>query len=219
MPLVINPSAPIIATASTKACPASWRSLFNPALVKDSFGERDDAALLRRIGQGDREAFAQFYERFSGLLFSVIVRILNDTNEAEDVAQEAFVQIWDRAHSYDPALGKPLSWVLTLARNKAIDRLRALQRRFRFVEEVADQTVEPPGGQQRESAFNRDQVALLRIAVSGLSAEQRQAIEMAFFGGMTQNEIAESLQQPLGTIKARIRRGMLKLRDSLEGRL
>lgn len=179
----------------------------------------DYAALLQRLGQGDREAFAQFYERFSGLLFSVIVKVLNDVKETEDVTQEVFLHIWDKARSYDPAVGKPLNWILTLTRNKAIDRLRALRRRFRFVEETTEQTPEPANPPEREPVFDQDRVTILRSAVNGLPSEQRRAIEMAFFGGMTQNEISETLQQPLGTIKARIRRGMLKLRDSLEGRL
>jgi RNA polymerase sigma-70 factor (ECF subfamily) len=178
----------------------------------------DDATLLQRIGQSDREAFAQFYERFSGLLFSVIVKVLNDVKETEDVTQEVFLHIWDKAVSYDPAVGKPLNWILTLTRNKAIDRLRALRRRFRFVEETTEQTREPANPPEREPVFDRDRVAILRSAVNGLPGEQRRAIEMAFFGGMTQNEISEALKQPLGTIKARIHRGMLKLLNSLEDR-
>jgi RNA polymerase sigma-70 factor (ECF subfamily) len=177
----------------------------------------DDAQLLLRVAGRDREAFAQLYDRFGGLLYSTILRVLNHHDEAADVLQDVFIQIWDKAGAYNPALGKPFSWALTLARNKAIDRLRSLRRRYSFIEEVTHEmdeevrvTVTSP-----EEPFNQDQTALIRAAVAALPLEQRQAIEMAFLGGLTQNEIAESLQQPLGTIKARIRRGMLKLRDSL----
>lgn len=177
----------------------------------------DDAHLLHRIGQRDRQAFAQLYDRYAGVLYSTIFRVLNNPDETADVLQEVFLQIWDKAGAYDPALGRPFSWALTLARNKAIDRLRSLRRRYEFIEEITVETEEPdprfavgPG-----EVFSQDQATLIRSAVATLPLEQRQAIEMAFLGGLTQLEIASTLNQPLGTIKARIRRGMLKLRDLL----
>ncbi|MEY2409539.1 MAG: hypothetical protein QOF48_2209, partial [Verrucomicrobiota bacterium] len=176
----------------------------------------DDAQLLRRIARRDRAAVSQLYDRYSGVLYSTVLRILNNPAEAEDVLQDVFVQIWNKAPSYDSALGKPFNWAMTMTRNKAIDRLRSLRRHYLFIGEI---TVE--GEDSREAAlrpddvFDSDQVATVRSAVATLPLEQRQAIEMAFLGGMTQNEIADALRQPLGTVKARIRRGMLKLRDSL----
>ena len=177
----------------------------------------DDALLLQRVAHRDRQAFSQLYDRYSGVLYATVLRVLNSPEEANDVLQEVFVQIWDKAATYDPALGKPFNWALTMARNKAIDRLRSLKRRYQFIGEI---TVEMEEETQSHSAgpdevFNQEQATLIRSAVSTLPLEQRQAIEMAFLGGMTQNEIADTLRQPLGTIKARIRRGMLKLRDTL----
>jgi RNA polymerase sigma-70 factor (ECF subfamily) len=175
-----------------------------------------DVELLRRIAGGDQAAFAQFYDLYSNLLFSFAVKILNDAKEAEDVLQEGFLQIWDKAAMFDAALGKPSSWAITLVRNKCIDRIRASQRRIRFVEEAAGASVvDAPTA--NESVHGREKAALVRSAIAALPSEQRSAIEMVFFGGLTQIEISESLREPLGTIKARIRRGMLKLRDKLEG--
>ena len=178
----------------------------------------DDAQLLQRIAQRDRQAFSQLYDRYAGVLYSTTIRILNDPEEASDVLQDVFLQIWEKAGSYDPHLGKPFNWALTLTRNKAIDRLRALKRRYSFIDEVTEEFAEEanPRRAWNEEFMTSDRAALIRAAVETLPLEQRQAIEMAFLGGMTQNEISKTLNQPLGTIKARIRRGMLKLRDSLK---
>jgi len=178
----------------------------------------DDAQLLQRVGKRDREAFSLLYDRYSGVLYSTILRVLNNPDEAADVLQEVFVQIWDKAGGYDPALGKPFNWALTMARNKAIDRLRSLKRRYSFIEEITDETEEtgPAVAAIPDDVFTRDQAALIRSAVGTLPLEQKQAIEMAFLGGLTHEQIADELNQPLGTIKARIRRGMLKLRESLK---
>ena len=191
----------------------------DPGSVNNPLTTTDDVQLLRRVSQRDREAFSQLYDRYSGILYSTVFRVLNHPDEASDVLQDVFVQIWDKAATYDPALGKPFSWALTMARNKSIDRLRALKRRYSFIEEVTHEMAEeahaPLSGP--DEVFTHEQAAVIRSAVATLPLEQRQAIEMAFLGGLTQNEIAASLNQPLGTIKARIRRGMLKLRDSLKG--
>jgi RNA polymerase sigma-70 factor (ECF subfamily) len=178
-----------------------------------------DVDLLRRIGDGDRSAFSEFYDLYSNLLFSIAVKVLNDQKEAEDVLQEVFVQIWDKAGTFDPGLGKPSSWAITLVRNKAIDRIRAAQRRSRLMEEATSHAAiaECDAPAANESVHGREKAALVRSAMAGLPAEQRHAIEMAFFSGLTQIEISDNLREPLGTIKARIRRGMLKLRDKLEG--
>jgi RNA polymerase sigma-70 factor, ECF subfamily len=181
--------------------------------------QMNDVDLLRRIGDGDRKAFERFYDQYSGLLFSIAVKILNDASEAEDVMQEVFLQIWDKAGGYNPLLGKPASWAVTLVRNKAIDRIRASQRRAKLMEQA---TVEAASGPENSPTANerlhgKENAELIRNVVAGLPADQRRAIEMAFFSGLTQNEISEKLQEPLGTVKARIRRGMIKLRDQLEG--
>jgi RNA polymerase sigma-70 factor (ECF subfamily) len=182
-------------------------------------GQTNDVDLLRRIGAGDGLAFASFYDQYSGLLFSIVVRILNDSHEAEDVLQEVFLQIWDKAASYDPRLGKPASWVVTLARNKAIDRIRASQRRSKLLEQASTEVAVAPENSKtaNEQVHGKENAELIRNVVAALPQDQRRAIEMAFFSGLTQNEISETLREPLGTVKARIRRGMLKLRDQLGG--
>jgi RNA polymerase sigma-70 factor (ECF subfamily) len=151
----------------------------------------------------------------------VAVKILRDQKEAEDVLQDVFVQIWEKARSFDSRLGKPSSWAVTFVRNKSIDRIRASQRRSRLVEdataEIAPLQADAPTA--NDAVCGKEKAEVIRSAVINLPTEQRQAIEMAFFSGLTQNEISERLREPLGTIKARIRRGMLKLREKLEGRL
>src|SRR4026207_227625 len=112
--------------------PGRWRA----NAVNDPQTSIDETLLLGRVAQRDREAFSQLYDRYAGVLYSTVLRILNNPDEACDVLQEAFVQIWDKADSYDPSLGKPFNWALTLTRNKAIDRLRALKRRYNFIEEL-----------------------------------------------------------------------------------
>jgi RNA polymerase sigma-70 factor (ECF subfamily) len=179
----------------------------------------DDAQILERVSRRDRQAFSQFYDRYSGVLYSTVLRVLNNPDEAAEVLQEVFLQIWDKASTYDASLGKPFNWALTLARNKAIDRLRLLKRRYSFIEEITHEMEEQTQGFSvgQTEVVSQEEAALIRSAVATLPLEQRQAIEMAFLGGLTQIEIATALDQPLGTIKARIRRGMLKLRDSLRG--
>ena len=173
---------------------------------------------MRQIADGNRAAFAQFYDRHSTLMFSVACKILSDTSEAEDVLQEVFVQIWEKAKSFDPKLGKASSWAAILVRNKAIDRLRASQRRTRLAEDAEAEFVLPDSSESaNDAAYGHEKAKLIQSAIGSLPEEQRRAIELAYFSGLTQNEISEKLGEPLGTIKARIRRGLLKLRDQLEG--
>jgi len=173
--------------------------------------------LLRRIAAEDREALAELYDQLSGSLFAVSFRILGDSHEAEEVIQDVFVQIWDKARIFEPIMGAPLSWALSITRNRSIDRLRSRQRRARVqdeLEKIHETEARTPAPE--DPALGGDEVTAIRSAVHTLPFEQRQAIEMAFFGGKTHLEIAEALQEPLGTVKARIRRGMLKLRESLQ---
>ena len=178
--------------------------------------------LLQRIARGDRQSFEQLYDRFSGVLFSAAYRVLNNQEAAEDVLQDVFIQIWEKAPLYDPQRGKPLTWAVTLTRNKSIDRLRSAQRRNRLRDDVEKeaQTFEQFDGKSSVDAVNAmEKGAMVRAAIAKLSPDQRQAIELAFFSGLTQMEIAERLGEPLGTVKARIRRGMMKLREVLAPQL
>jgi len=174
--------------------------------------------LMQRVAEGDRRGFEELYDRFSGVLFSTAYRVLNNQEAAEDVVQDVFIQIWEKAPLYDPSRGKPITWAVTLTRNKAIDRLRSMQRRSRLQDDVQR---ESETFEQFDDRSSFDAVAsgetsqLVREAIQKLSRDQREAIELAFFSSLTQTEIAERLNEPLGTIKARIRRGMMKLRDVL----
>jgi len=178
-----------------------------------------DAELLRQIAGGDRSAFAEFYDRHSTLMFSVASKILNDAAEAEDVLQEAFLQIWEKAGKFDPNLGKASSWAAILVRNKAVDKIRASRRRTRLAEEAGTESAiaAEVADTVNDRLQGHEQAKLIQTAIVGLPGEQRQAIELAYFSGLTQDEISKKLNTPLGTIKARIRRGLLKLRDQLEG--
>ncbi len=174
--------------------------------------------LLKRIGQGDRRSFEELYDRFSGVLFSTAYRVLNNQEAAEDVLQDVFIQIWEKAALYDSARGKPMTWTITLTRNKAIDRLRSTQRRSRLRDEMQRESETSEQFDDRNSfdaAASGDTKKLVRDAIQRLSKDQREALELAFFSSLTQMEIAERLNEPLGTVKARIRRGMMRLKELL----
>lgn len=178
--------------------------------------------LLRRVGQRDRVSFAELYDRYVKVLSSIAFRVLNNAEATEDVVQDVFVQIWDKAPLYDPARGKPLTWAVTLTRNKAIDRLRSVQRRSRLHDEVEEEAKSMDQFDDRDSfaaVSAGEQAEIVREAIRVLSKDQREAIELAFFSSLTQSEIAEKLNEPLGTVKARIRRGLMKLREVLGPRL
>lgn len=183
--------------------------------------EESQMELLRRIAARDKEALGSFYDQTADPLYSIACRILGNAEEAEEVIQDVFVLIWAKASKYDAAKGRAFHWALSLTRHRCIDRLRARQRRSRVILELDgelewDQVAEAaplPG------ALETHDIALIQSAVNDLPLEQRQAIEMAFFAGQSHQEIADSLHEPLGTVKARIRRGMLKLRDALQNLL
>jgi len=189
----------------------------------DSASELDtEIKLLWRIGQGDRESFAIYYDRIAGTLFAIAHRLLHSREAAEDVVQDVFVQIWEKAPLYDPAKGKPMTWAVTLTRNKAIDRLRAIQRRSQLQDDL-EQESSAAESIHEPSSFDAVAISesgkLLRDAMRELGEEHREVIELAFFRSLSQSEIAERLGQPLGTVKARIRRGLLKLRELITPRL
>ena len=178
-----------------------------------------DRALVARVVEGDEAAFSSLYRRLAPGLFSMVYEILHDQKEAEDVLQEAFVQVWKKAALYDPQRSSLFSWAVMISRNKAIDRVRARGRRLRTVEAAAaEATAVPPehSEQADELLAHGEEKRRIRGALAQLPEPQRDAIDLAFFRGLTQTEIAAKLSVPLGTIKARIRRGLLALRDVLE---
>ncbi len=176
----------------------------------------DDGTLLKSIAGRDKAALRSLYERHSPILFSLALRILGNRPDAEDVLQEVFIQVWNTAGSYDEKRAKPVSWLILLTRSRAIDRLRSRQTRMRATEAAgAAKPDDPPTPIQQASASEAR--ALVRRAVDLLPAEQRLLVELAYFGGLTQSEIAARLGQPLGTVKTRMRAAMLQLREQLAG--
>jgi RNA polymerase sigma-70 factor (ECF subfamily) len=177
-----------------------------------------DAQLLARIAAGDEAAFGKFYDRFSPGLYSFVLKMTRDEKEAEDVFQEGFAHVWRRATTYDPARSSPFTWAVMIFRNKAIDRLRVRQRMSRTIEKATTEFSHFPEADEAAAgeAERRDQGALVRSALTQIPAEQKQAVELAFFSGLTHEQIADQLGAPLGTVKARIRRGLLKLREFLQ---
>lgn len=174
--------------------------------------------LLARITKRERAAFEQLYTRYSNILYATAMKFLKEDADAQDVVQDVFIQIWDKAKLYDPAKGKPLTWALTMTRNRSIDRIRAIQRRTRLRDDFEKETVADESAGIREALSGVDaseKTQILRDAVARLSPEQRKVIDLAFFGGLTQSEIADRLGEPLGTVKARARRGLMKLKEHL----
>ena len=174
---------------------------------------------LRGVANGDRQCFHLLFDRFENLVFVTIQRVLNDREDSEDVMQEVFAMVWRKAAMYAPEKGKPATWLASMARNRAIDRLRMKQRRARLRDDF-----EKESGVRQQShhvatgadlAVRRERCAEVRGAVLALAPDQQEAIRMAYFDGMTQKDIAKELGKPLGTVKARIRRGMAKLRGQL----
>jgi RNA polymerase sigma-70 factor (ECF subfamily) len=155
-----------------------------------------EAVLLGRVAQGDARAFDELYTRWSPMLYGLLCKILDDPREAEDALQEGFLHIWGKAGAYDARRSSPTTWAYMVFRNKAVP------------------AADPEGGAE----FNERRQAV-KAALDEIPPDQREAIRLAFFTGLTQTEIAERLGAPLGTIKARIRRGLLKLGDTLKGRL
>jgi RNA polymerase sigma-70 factor, ECF subfamily len=178
-----------------------------------------DQEMIAQIGRRDQGAFSALYDRLSGPLYSLAFKMLGDASDAQDALQEVFVQIWSRASTYDPEKSSVFSWAVLLTRSRAIDRLRARDRRLRVVVEstaenkVAQATDASTVESAADTANKKDEAAHVRSLLNNLPEDQRQAIELAFFGHRTHHEIAAQLGQPLGTVKARIRRGLLKLRE------
>jgi RNA polymerase sigma-70 factor (ECF subfamily) len=181
----------------------------------------EQARLVAAMARGDKAAMAALYDQLSGPLYSLACRMLGDAAEAQDLTQEIFLQLWRTAGTYEPGRGSVFSWAATLTRNRAIDRIRSRQRRSEILSTAAPDLQPAPAGSADSAAtlWQREQTAAVRVALAELPSDQQQAIELAFFGGLTQQEIAEQLKEPLGTIKARIRRGLLKLKDRLPARL
>ena len=182
-----------------------------------------DLGLLQRIVTGDEAALAELYDRHSRLAYTLIMRILGSPSDAEEVLQETFVRVWSRADTYDAVQGSPATWLTRIARNRAIDRLRARRVRGNVDAELARTNAaasiswEPVTLDTPETVLEgRTTAGVVRMALASLTKEQRALIEAAFFEGYTHSELATRFGVPLGTVKTRIRTGLATMRDRLE---
>jgi RNA polymerase sigma-70 factor (ECF subfamily) len=174
-----------------------------------------DTDLLHAIARGDEAALAALYDRYSAILLGLLLRILRDRPEAEDVLQEVFLQVWRRAQDFDEARGRGFTWLVTLARSRAIDRLRSIDARVRAAEAAQREAQEETTADAADDVLHSEQRAVVQAALARLPEEQRRALRLAYYDGLTQSEIAARLNQPLGTIKTRMRSGLIKLRELL----
>jgi RNA polymerase sigma-70 factor (ECF subfamily) len=181
-----------------------------------------DLDLLQRIVARDTAALADLYDRHSRLLFGLILRIVRDRPEAEEILQEVFVRVWTRAELFDVRLGGPTPWLVRLARNCAIDRLRARRVRDAAGKSALDESAADPGASATDIrtpeavVLDTERRGTVIDALAGLPAAQRRLIEAAFFEGYTHSELAKHFGLPLGTVKTRIRAGMIAMRQRLE---
>ncbi len=185
-----------------------------------STSQASDTELVRVLclmATGDQTALAHFYDMTSALVYGLTLRIVGDSDGAEDVTLEVYNQVWNQASRYEPQRGTPVAWLLTIARSRALDWRRVLhlrQQREAPLDVDAIQTSDTQPTPAEASLFS-EQRAHVHAALASLAPEQREAIELAYYGGVSHRDIADHLQQPLGTIKTRIRLGMLHLRDRL----
>lgn len=184
----------------------------------ESSGVSLDAALVQRLLQRDVRAFEQLYDRHSRIVYGLVLRILQQASTAEEVVQDIFLQLWRNAAQYDGSRGPFLPWLLTLARNRALDHLRLKSERQRRREEQSEQlppiVVSAPDFEAKLDDKRR--AARVRELMSALQPQQKRAIELAYFEGLSHSEIAARLEEPLGTVKSWIRNGLLKLKEGLQ---
>ena len=171
--------------------------------------------LIQQVANQDRDAFSQLYDRFSTLVFTLAMRMLKARSDAEDLLQEVFVQVWRQAQNYSAERGSPEAWIINIARSRAIDKIRSIRRMQKsFV--LTDDPARAESSENVESSAVESETRLtMNSALANLPATQRKVLELAYFDGLTQSEIADRLAEPLGTVKTRMRSGIQKLREIL----
>tara|TARA_B100002052_G_scaffold258449_1_gene250420 strand:+ start:754 stop:1323 length:570 start_codon:yes stop_codon:yes gene_type:complete len=175
-------------------------------------------AWLAATARGDEQAFGQLYSATSSQLYSLLLRILRSPERAQDALQDAYVRIWQKAHTYAPERGAPLTWLLSIARYRALDMLRRKQPEVAMPEEpdrVATLLEDEQSLSPLEENENQQSLSAINACLGDLSDEQRQCVLLAYYEGLTHQELAERMDAPLGTVKSWIRRGLLRLRDCL----
>jgi RNA polymerase sigma-70 factor (ECF subfamily) len=178
--------------------------------------DRDLISLVQRVATGDQSALAALYDTTNRLIYGLVLRVLGDASSAEEVLLDVYTQVWRQAASYDTNRGAPLAWLTTIARSRAIDRLRSGwqdQRRKEPLDALGDAPENSASPEEMTVASERQR--FVREALNSLKPEQREVIELAYYSGLSHSEIAVKLNQPLGTVKTRTRLGMMKLREAL----
>jgi RNA polymerase sigma-70 factor (ECF subfamily) len=183
-------------------------------------GAPSDFELMKAIQAGDPDALSQLYDRYNGILKALILRVIHNEAEADDLLQEIFMEIWNQAKNFSAQKGKPLGWMVTLARRRSIDGLRKKQAYARAEERLQNEIEQQPDARvhnaTEEEIVLGDTRALIRKVIKGLPPPQQQAIDLAFFRGMSQREIAAKTNTPLGTVKTRLELGLKKIYDGLK---
>jgi len=172
--------------------------------------------LLLRSAAGDQQSFASLYDETSSLVYSLAMRMLSNVEDAEEVTLDVYNQAWRIAKTFDPSRGTVTAWLMTMARTRALDKLRARSSRQKNIDPMPEHYDAPSAGDSPEDqSATAEQRRIVLAALNQLPAEQRRALELAYFQGMSHAELAEALGEPLGTVKTRIRLGMIKLRELL----
>src|SRR5438445_8804533 len=217
MSSAIDPTLPPAASAELDVSTPA-KSL--PPAVELEPGAPSDVDLMLGIQAGDADALSQLYDRYNGIVKALILRIIHNDTEADDLLQEVFMEIWNQAKNFSAQKGKPLGWMVTLTRRRAIDALRKKQAYARAEEGLKAQPEQQPDAWVRnvtqEEIQSGDTRALMAKVISSLPEAQRQVIEFAFFQGMSQREIASHTNIPLGTVKTRLELGLKKIYDGLK---
>ncbi|HLC42618.1 MAG TPA: sigma-70 family RNA polymerase sigma factor [Methylomirabilota bacterium] len=178
-------------------------------------GADDPSDLIKRIAQGDRESFGRFYDLYAPLVFTLATRVLRSRTEAEDLLQDVFLQAWRQAGSYEKGRGSPEAWLITITRSRAIDKLRSVRRRDKGIVPSDDPAYSETAGRVESGEKESEAKVMVGSALARLPDAQARVLELAYFDGMSQSEIAARLGEPLGTVKTRMRDGLERLRGFL----
>lgn len=201
----------------SKNVPSIGARVLKPPDNKSELATRNPewAVLIGRVAGGDQDALTALYDATNRLVYGLLLRILNNAATAEEVLLDVYVQVWKQATRYDGQRGNPRAWLATMARSRAIDRLRADGQAARHEAQLVEASTAAAGHDAEKQVVHEETRRLVCTALEVLPPEQREVIELAFYSGLTHSEIAARLNQPLGTVKTRVRRGMAKLRGIL----
>lgn len=201
--------------AARASHPAGARLALVQAVEPDAGQDLSIESLLRSVAAGDRTAFAEIYDRISSRVLGLVVRVLRDRSQSEEVTQEVFLEIWQQAAKFDANKGSGMAWVLTMAHRRAIDRIRASQKSHERDLKIGIRDMERDFDHVSEAVEIRVENERVKRAMSRLTPLQREAVILAYYGGYSHSEMADILGIPLGTVKTRLRDGMIRLRDEL----